>query len=220
MSAPLPPPPIGDALEAELGKLAPVAPRNPRKDFAKVACLSLGYGAVLVALLTIRRDLHGLPVWWLVTYGAAWLSGFIGLAYLAVVPRAGSVMPRWRPVAIGAVLVSLGFVGTGMIMHPSGPESRQLTLATIHHGHGCLELGLVTALVPALLGAIVLRGAIPVASRWIAAGLGAAGGSLGGLVLHLHCPITDAWHVGLVHGGVVGIAAMLSAALVPRVTHR
>ena len=57
---------------------------------------------------------------------------------------------------------------------------------------------------------------MPVGSRWTAAGLGAAGGSLGGLVLHLHCPIADAWHLGLVHGGVVIIAALISAALVPR----
>jgi hypothetical protein len=212
--------PLGDELEAELAKLTPVATRRPARDFVKVASLSLAYGAVLVALLSVRRDLHGLPVWWLITYGVAWLAGFVGLAYLAVVPRRGAVMPRWRLVSIGAVLISLGFVGTGLIMHPSGPASRQLTLATIHHGHGCLELGLATALVPAILGALVLRGAVPVANRWIAAGLGAAGGSLGGLVLHLHCPITDRWHVGLIHGGVVGVAALLAAALVPKITDR
>ncbi len=212
--------PLGSELEAELAKLAPVSTRRPRRDLVKVASLSLAYAAVLVALLSVRRDLHGLPVWWLITYGAAWIAGFVGLAYLAIVPARGTVMPRWRLVAIAAVLISLGFVGTGLIMHPSGPDSRQLTLGTIHHGHACLELGLATALIPAILGALVLRGAVPVASRWIAAGLGAAGGSLGGLVLHLHCPITDRWHVGLVHGGVVGIAALLAAALVPNITRR
>ncbi len=212
--------PLGSELEAELAKLAPVSTRRPRRDLVKVASLSLAYAAVLVALLSVRRDLHGLPVWWLITYGAAWIAGFVGLAYLAIVPARGTVMPRWRLVAIGAVLISLGFVGTGLVMHPSGPDSRQLTLDTIHHGHACLELGLATALIPAILGALVLRGAVPVASRWIAAGLGAAGGSLGGLVLHLHCPITDRWHVGLVHGGVVGIAALLAAALVPNITRR
>jgi hypothetical protein len=35
-------------------------------------------------------------------------------------------------------------------------------------------------------------------------------------VLHLHCHVTDAAHVGLIHGGVVVVSALLSAALVPR----
>jgi hypothetical protein len=70
-----------------------------------------------------------------------------------------------------------------------------------------------------VIGAIFLRGALPVGSRWVAAALGAGGGSLGGLMLHLHCPVVDGIHVGLVHGGVVGMAALLAAALVPRATH-
>jgi len=37
-------------------------------------------------------------------------------------------------------------------------------------------------------------------------------------MLHVHCPITDTLHVGIIHGGVVGIAALVAAALVPRVT--
>ena len=52
-----------------------------------------------------------------------------------------------------------------------------------------------------------------------AAALGAGSGSLGGLVLHLHCHVTDPLHLGIVHGGLVVLAALLAAALVPRVTH-
>ena len=212
------PPPIGPALEAELAALRPVATRRPLRDFAKVALLSLVYGAALLGLLALRRDMHGLPTWWLVANGAAWFLGFVIMAYLAIVPRRGSVMPRWRLVGIGTVLVTLGFVGAGLMMDPMSPESRTLGLARLHHGHACLEIGLATAFVPILLGALVLRGAVPVGSRWTAAGLGAAGGSLGGLVLHLHCPIADGWHLGIVHGGVVALSALLAAALVPRVT--
>jgi hypothetical protein len=72
--------------------------------------------------------------------------------------------------------------------------------------------------VPVVGGALLLRGALPVGSRWIAAALGAGGGSLGGLVLHLHCRVTDGLHVGLIHGGVVAVSALLAAALVPRAT--
>ena len=88
------------------------------------------------------------------------------------------------------------------------------------HGHGCLWLGLATALVPVVLGAIFLRGAVPVFSRWIAATLGAAGGCLGGLLLHMHCRIADGPHIGIIHGGVVVVAAALAALLVPRATDR
>jgi hypothetical protein len=214
----VPPPPLGAALEAELAAIRPVATRRPMRDFAKVALLSLVYGAALLGLLAMRRDMHGIPSWWLVSVGAAWFLGFVVMAYLAVVPRRGAVMPRWRLAAIGTVLVSLGFVSAGLMMDPMSPESRVHGLDRLHHGHTCLEIGLATAIVPIILGALALRGAVPVGSRWTAAGLGAAGGSLGGLVLHLHCPIADGWHLGLVHGGVVILSALLASALVPRVT--
>ncbi len=210
------PPPPGAALEAELGRLAPVSPRRPWRDLGRVGGLSLLYGAALVFLLAIRRDLHGLPIWWLVGYGALWLAGFASLVYLALIPRRGTVVPRWRAVGIGAVVVSLGFVTAGLVMHPTAEGSVELGLARLHQGHACLEIGLLTALVPVVLGALMLRGALPVGSRWTAAGLGAAGGSLGGLVLHLHCPIADGWHLGLIHGGVVILSALLAAALMPR----
>src|SRR5690606_36206404 len=114
----------------------------------------------------------------------------------------------------------IGFVVLGLAVHPSGPSSAQHRWDNLVRGHGCLEIGLLTALVPVIVGALFLRGAVPVGSRWIAATLGAGGGSLGGLVRHLHCPIADGLHVGVIHGGVVVIGALLAAALVPRATDR
>ena len=106
----------------------------------------------------------------------------------------------------------------GMLIHPHGPSSLQYGAERFIQGHWCLELGLATALVPVILGAVFLRGALPVGSRWVAAALGAGGGSLGGLVLHFHCRITDPLHTGVIHAGVVTVAALLAAALVPRAT--
>jgi hypothetical protein len=216
---PADPPPLSPELEAMLADLRPVRTRRPWLDLLKVAGISLAYASAFLAIVRMRREIDDVPVWWMVTVGLAWLIGFGSMTYLAIVPRRGSVMPRWRLVGIGAVVVGLGFVGAGLMMHPMSDQSTELGLARIHHGHACLEIGLATAVVPVILGALVLRGAMPVGDRWTAAGLGAAGGSLGGLVLHLHCPIADGWHLGLVHGGVVVISALLSAALVPRVTH-
>jgi len=214
------PPPMSAALEAELGMLAPVAPRRPPRQLAIVVGISLVYGAGLLAALRLRRDMDELPASWLVATALAWLVGFAVPCYLALVPRSGSMMPRTRWAAASAVITSIAFIVLGLVVHPHGPSSLHYGWENFGHGHWCLELGLATALVPVIVGALFLRGALPVGSRWIAAALGAGGGCLGGLVLHLHCRIADGLHIGLIHGGVVLVAALLSAALVPRATDR
>ena len=213
-------PPLSSALEAELGALAPVAPRRPLRQLAIVVGLSLVYGAGLIAALKPRGDMAELPRSWLVATALAWLLGFALPCYLALVPKRGSVMPRWRWAAISAVIMSVLFIVLGLAVHPSGPSSLHYGWPGFARGHTCLEIGLATALLPVIAGALFLRGALPVRSRWIAAALGAGGGCLGGLVLHLHCRVADALHVGLIHGGVVVVAALLAAALVPRATDR
>jgi hypothetical protein len=212
------PPPMSPMLEAELAQLAPVATRRPVRQIALLVALSLAYGAGVLAMLAMRADARELPMGWLVGAGAAWLLGFVVPLYLATVPRRGAVMPRWKLASAAALIGSIGFIALGLTMHPSGPSSVTLGWEHFGRGAGCLGVGIATALVPVVGGAIFLRGALPVGSRWIAAALGAGGGSLGGLVLHMHCRVTDGLHVGLIHGGVVGVAALLAAALVPRAT--
>ena len=215
--APLPPaPPLGDALERELAGLAPVRARNPRRDVAIVLAASLAYAGAWLALLRVRRDCGELPVAWLVAYASAWFASFASLIWIAVVPAKGAMMPRWRPAGVGAFVAAAAFMIGGLLLDQHGPSSLDYGLAHIHHGHWCLEIGVAIAIVPASLGSIVLRGSLPVGARWAAAALGAAGGSLGGLVLHLHCRIADRWHLGLVHGGVVLVSALIGAALAPR----
>ena len=212
------PPPIGGALERELAELRPTPTRQPTRQLAILVVVSLLYGAGLLLALSIRNDLHELPIEWLVGVAVGWLLGFLVPSYLALIPRAGSVTPRWRYAAISAAVTSIGFVSLGLMIQRAGPSSVVYGIERFARGHTCLEIGLATALVPVVIGALVLRGAVPIGSRWIAAALGAGGGCLGGLVLHLHCNVVDALHVGLVHGGVVVVAALLSAAIVPRAT--
>jgi hypothetical protein len=214
------PPPMSSALEAELGALAPVAPRRPMRQLVAVIAASLAYAGGLLAVLAFRRDMSELPTSWIVGVALAWLLGFVVPSYLALVPRPGSVMPRARWAAISAVITSIAFIALGLVVHPSGPSSLHYGWDDFARGHGCLELGLAIAIVPVILGAWFLRGALPVGSRGVAAALGASGGSLGGLVLHFHCFITDGLHVGLIHGGVVLVSALLAAAIVPRATDR
>jgi hypothetical protein len=210
------PPALSAELEGELAELAPVQMRRPLRQLAILVAVSLVYASGLVIALTTRSDMLELPMGWLVGTALGWLFGFLIPCYLALVPRPGSVAPRWRVAAISVAITSASFVMFGLAVHPSGPSSTHLGVEDFHHGRGCLELGLATALVPVIIGAIFLRGTLPVGSRWIAAALGAGGGCLGGLVLHLHCDIADGLHVGVLHGGVVIVAALLSAAIVPR----
>jgi hypothetical protein len=212
------PPALSAALEAELARLSPVATRRPLRQLGLLIAISLVYGAGLVAMLAMRRDVHELPMGWLVSTGLAWLLGFLVPATLATVPRAGSVLPRWRLAGIASVVTAITMIGLGLVLHPAGAHSISLGWDGVVHGYGCLALGLETAIVPVVIGTIFLRRALPVGSRWVAAGLGAGGGSLGGLVLHLHCPVADGVHVGLVHGGVIVLAALLAAAVMPRAT--
>lgn len=212
------PPAMSPALEAELDKLEPVRPRRPMRQLAVLAAISLVYGAGLVIALAMRQDMDELPTGTVIGAAVAWLVGFVVPCYVALVPRPGTMMPRWQWAAGSAILSSIAFVVLGLLVHPSGPSSLHYGAEHFARGHWCLEIGLLTAFVPVVIGALFLRGALPVGSRWIAAALGAGGGCLGGLVLTMHCRIADALHVGLIHGGVVVVAALLSAALVPRAT--
>ncbi len=214
----LPAPPIGDLLAAELRELAPVATRRPWRDVAAVTAAAATSIAVLVVTLAVRRDLDALPRAWLIGYGGAWLAGFALLAWLSLVPRAGAVVPRWLPAAVGAGLAAVGFVAAGLTFDRTTALSLVYAPTTANHllrAAACAGLGTITALVPMLLGARLLRGAVPVGGAAIGSGLGAACGAAGGFLLHLHCPITHPIHLGVGHGGAVLICALLGALLVP-----
>jgi len=208
-----PPPPLSAALEAELRGLRPAPPRKPWQQLGVVIAASIGWAFALAGLLHVRSDLVDLPRTWLVVYLAAWLIGFVAPLVVLVVPRRGSMMTRWRVAALLGGLAAIGFVVGGLTLARSAPTSTHYGLG---YRHLCLPSGLAAALVPVLLAVLALRGAIPQAPRLAAAGLGAAAGCIGGFMLHLHCAVADGVHVGVVHGGVVVIAAGLCALFTPR----
>ena len=213
-------PPLSALLESELGTLTAVAPRRPLRQVGLFVIASLVYAGLLLAFLSLRADLGELPRAWIVGAGAAWFLGFGLATYFALVPRRGTMTPRWRAAIAVTAVTSVTFITLGLNVHPHGEHSLNYGMVHLLRGHGCLWLGLATALVPVVLGTIFLRGAVPVFSRGVAAALGAAGGCLGGLFLHMHCRIADGPHIGIVHGGVVVVAAALAALLVPRATDR
>lgn len=206
-------------LERELASLEPARPRRPLEQLALFSLVSLAIAGGILAVLSLRHDLALLPRGWLIIYCVGWLLAFVGLGAAAILPARGEVSPRWRFAGIAAVGVGSAFVLAGLLLARSTPEST-LSPATAEGvwnlGHACLRWGLITAITPVVLGTLFLRGAAPVGARWIAWALGASGGALGGLMLHLHCRVADQVHLGLIHGGVVVIGGVLAALLVER----
>jgi hypothetical protein len=212
LDAPMTPPPMGDALEAAVAGAKPVAPRRPARQWLLLLAVSLGYAGALLGIMHARVDCGELPIAWLVGAGAAWLAGFAVPVYLATVPRAGDVTPRWSLAAAAAIVCAVGFVALGLLVHPHGPDTADAP--TLWAGRACLGIGVATSIVPVALGALFLRRTLPVGARWCAAALGAGGGSLGGFVLHLHCHVGNATHVGIMHGGAVVVSALVAALVV------
>jgi hypothetical protein len=206
---------MGELLERELAGLRPVATRRPNRQLAVLLAVSLVAAAALTTALTLRRDLELLPRVWLLLYCLGWAIAFIGLSALAVLPRRGQVMPAWRVAGTVAAGAGGGFVIAGLLLSRTVPGMSSEVGASgsdlWHYGRGCLATGVAGALAPVALGILFLRRAIPVGPAWVGAALGAGGGALGGLVLHLHCPITHPTHLGLVHGGAVVVSALLGA---------
>jgi hypothetical protein len=213
-------PPVSAELSREVDAGGPIETRRPMRQLAFAAAASLAYMAALVVLFKLRRDLAHLPRMWLVAYLAAWFSGFLAILALVLIPPRGSVMPRWRMAAVFAVAAGAAFTTGGLALARSVPGLSTMyepTVGTVlSHSYYCLTMGMVNAALPIGLGVLALRGAAPVRSGWVAAALGAAGGCLGGLFLHLHCPITERFHLGLIHGGVVVLAAAVAALVLAR----
>lgn len=220
LGAPCDPPGLCSELEAKLDGLQPVRTRSRGFAFGLIGGVSLLYCAAMVLFMDLRPDFDGLPRNWFILYTVAWLLSFVAIAYFALVPRAGQVAPNWRTAGIAAVVASFAFVIGGLLFGRAAPavsaEGAESAAGNLDNGLACLSVGSVSALLPILLGALLLRGRLPVGSQWAGAGLGAAGGSLGGLLLHLHCEFADPIHLGLAHGGVVVLGAIIGAVLLPR----
>ena len=206
-------PALSPELERELASLAPVKLRAPRRQLAGILALSLLYSSGVMALSGLRRDLGGLPLWHLVGFAALWLISFAAVSWLVIVPARGHMMPRARLAAVVAAAAAGLLIAAGLFLPQSVPGLSTVyspTVSSVVEHAGCIRWGLLGAGLPILLAALAVRGSVPVGSGFAAAALGAAGGALGGLVLQFHCPITERFHVGFVHGGLVILASLIA----------
>jgi hypothetical protein len=210
------PPPAADLLKT-VAYMKPVRTRTRFGAFALVALIGLVWPLAALGLLPFRRDLSALPVWWVIVAAALWALSFVLSLAAALVPRPGDVLPapgrasRTSGIAMAALLV-FALVATAQAPGLSfRPEDLHWTL--LRSCAHCVGFVFEISAAFLLIGLLALRRLVPMGSSRIGMALGAAGGAMGGLVLHFICPIATTGHVVLAHVGGMVLAAAAGAVL-------
>jgi len=213
-------PPPSAALERALVGLRPIRTRRPAHVLLGVAGASLAYAAALVWKLGLRGDLATLRLVPFVLYASACLSTFLALLWCALVPPRGQVLPSGTTagrLAIPLLGVLCGLdVAMGAQPLVADAHAAPMALADFSAiAARCLTISFGVVTVPLALGLGALRRLLPVSSWRVLLALGGAAGALSALVLHLHCAVSDAAHVVVVHGAALLLpaAALVSAAI-------
>jgi hypothetical protein len=202
-----------------LADLRPVRTRRPARVLACVAAASLASSAAFVWKAGIRGDLANLPPIPFGLYVAAALSTFLALLWCALIPAEGQVLSSGRTSApITAVMLgSLVGADLAIAFHPfTSQPHHALSLAGALAAAGrCLATSLGIAAAPLTLGLWSLRRVLLVSGWRVLSALGGAAGALGGLVLQVHCAISNAPHIAVVHGTALVLPAAVLALVAP-----
>jgi hypothetical protein len=217
------PPPSGELLNAIQG-MRSVRTRSRFGALALVALVGLVGPVGVLAHHRYRPDLGALPLGWVIAAAVLWAAAFAASLTAALVPRRGDVLPapgnasRVGSVALGGLLV---FTLLATLQVPGvslRPEDAHLTLlqSCVH----CASFVLEIAAPFLLVGLFALRRLAPVGRARLGMALGAAGGAIGGFVLHFICPYAETAHVVLGHVGGTILAAAAGALLLPALLRR
>jgi hypothetical protein len=213
MTMPVEAPPPGAELLARVQRIGPVRTRRPGLALSAAILVSGLYPAYLLHLYPMRKDMGALPGWWVAVAGAAWAAAFVALLARAFLPRRGDVLPDVPGTFRATVICTLGLIGLGLAFTIDAPCCTIVPAARWSDFAGawwhCLSFGLRISLPTLVVGALLLRRLAWVAGVRMGMALGAAGGALAGLTLHLLCPIGGALHVSLAHGGGVLVGAAI-----------
>ena len=212
------PPPSTDLLSTIDG-MKPVRTRSRFGALALVAMAGLVTPAVVLAHHPYRPDLASLPLAWVIAAAALWAAASVSALSAALVPRPGQVLPAPRHasrVAVRVLLALAAFVLAASVHVEGGslrPEDAHLTLlqSCVH----CATVVLEIAAPFLFAGVYALRRLVPDGRARIGLGLGAAGGAMGGFVLHFICGFAGTAHVLIGHVGGTILAAAAGAALLP-----
>jgi tetratricopeptide (TPR) repeat protein len=199
--------------------MKPVRTRRRFGALAAVALAGVVAPAIVLARGPFRRDLHGLPIAWLIAAAVLWGTGAALSLAAALVPRRSDVLPApgrasrlstiaMAALALFALLATVDVPGLSML-----PAERGWTLldSCLH----CIGTIAKVAVVFLAVGLAVLARLVPVGRARVGMALGAAGGAMGGLLLVFICPFASTAHVVLGHVGGMVLAALAGAVLLP-----
>ena len=208
------PPPPSQALKASIEKMGRVRLRVPVRALVLAALGACAYPAWTLIASPLRQDLGALPIAWTTVVAALWLVGFGLPMAFAVLPPSDQVLPdgprAFRIAGLMAVLSIGASLLLGAALHGGSPIAPG-SPAALTSWRACMGVGLeVTLLTIAISTLAIRRVVLPESWRWGAA-VGAAGGMLAGLTLHLTCSNSSPAHLGVAHGGGVVIGAVLGA---------
>lgn len=216
----LPPPPLDPAMLAMLERLEPVHTRRPWRAAAIVALLGALVPAAAIASFGVRRDLHALPLAWVIAMAIIWSGGAVAALVTAMVPRKGEVLPDSARAGRTAAVVMTTLIALGLIATMDAPPATLMPESSFagfrRFYWGCTKASLEFAIPLMVIGGVLMRRLLPMGSARVATALGTAAGAIGGLTLHFICPVGGGLHAGLVHGGAVVIAAAIGFVFLPR----
>lgn len=218
-----PPPPSPELLKAIEG-MQPVRTRTRFGGLVVVAAVGLLLPIAVLARGVYRPDLGALPMGWVIAAGFVWATASVASLATALVPLRGDVLPapgsasRVAGFALASLLVFTLFATVQVPGVSLRPEDRHLTLlqSCVH----CATFVLEVAAPFLIAGLFALRRLVPVGRARLGMALGAAGGAMGGFVLHFICPYAETAHVVLGHLGGTMLAAAAGAALLSALLRR
>jgi hypothetical protein len=188
---------------------------RPVKPIAGVPALMLGFALVLLVVITVGAVVSG-------TAGYFAQTPFTRTLMFSILAAGAALFSYWLAqrmapgsltrVRLGPLTLGLfaAFILAVLVMFPD-----RVTWEGLKIGRGCLGIGFAAALVTALGGWLVLRRGALTGKSATTIGLGAFSGVSALLVLAVHCPLLQAPHILVWHGGAVA-AAMLAAWVVAR----
>jgi hypothetical protein len=213
-------PPPDAALLAALAEMKPVRTRSPNLSLAVLGGAAAALATIALAVKGLRADLGALPVGWVTAMALAWVAGLTSVLLAVTLPRRGEVLPDTARAGRTALRVTAGLILLGLVVTVDAPGATTIPEATpaafAHHWWRCTKLSLLLTAPFLLIGGLVLRRLFPLGGLRAAAALGAAGGAMAGLTLHLHCAVGGGLHVGLAHAGGVALGALLGMLVLPR----
>jgi len=193
--------------------------RVPLRSFLIAVLGACAYPAWTLTASPLRPDLGAVPITWTIAIGLLWLAGFCFPLALTVLPTKGHVLPDGARAFRLASLMAAASTGASLLLglailrggNPGAPGPAP----TVMSWRDCLAVGLKVSVPTIVVSALALRRLVLAESwRWGAA-VGAAGGMLAGLTLHLTCSNCRPGHLlahagGIVAGALLGVLTRLA----------